>query len=222
MEWLMGKGKKTKIINTEEVKENKPYLEESYLNNSVMDKAVIKEIISLPPGIDYNEWIATHTLGHFNTLNLLYGCISEVCTTTTCPVMSAPGALTYLWYDEKGKKTKTLIPAPQYIDYVMTYVEKHVHDNSIFPSKFGMTFPSHFVATVKKIEKLLFHVLVHLFFTHYLDFVNMGLHTHLNCAFMNFVIFNQEFNTLDPKEMAPLEDLAQLMGLMPPPPIPVQ
>lgn len=84
-----------------------------------------------------------------------------------------------------------------------------------------MTFPSHFVATVKKIEKLLFHVLVHLFFAHYLDFVNMGLHTHLNCAFMNFVIFNQEFNTLDPKEMAPLEDLAQVMGLVPPPPIPV-
>jgi len=43
----------------------------------------------------------------------------------------------YSWQEEKGKKTKTLIPAPQYIDYVMTYVEKHVQDNTVFPSKFG-------------------------------------------------------------------------------------
>lgn len=43
----------------------------------------------------------------------------------------------------------------------------------------------------------------------------MDLHPHLNCVFMNFVLFNQEFNTLDSKEMAPLDDLAQAMGLLP-------
>ncbi|KAK3745976.1 hypothetical protein QZH41_014653 [Actinostola sp. cb2023] len=133
------KGKK-KIINTEEIKENKTYLEEAYITCSIMSKTEIQEMISKPEGIDYNEWIATHSkyaLGHFNTINLLYGCISEVCTATTCPMMSAPGGLPYSWQEEKGKKTKTLIPAPQYIDYVMTYVEKHVQDNAVFPSKFG-------------------------------------------------------------------------------------
>ncbi|XP_020895039.1 MOB kinase activator-like 2 isoform X1 [Exaiptasia diaphana] len=134
---LPRKGKK-KIINTEEVKENKPYLEEVYLTCTIMNKTEILDVLAKPEGIDYNEWIATHTLGHFNTINLLYGCISEVCTATTCPMMSAPGGLPYSWQgEEKGKKTKTLIPAPQYIDYVMTYVEKHVQDNTVFPSKFG-------------------------------------------------------------------------------------
>lgn len=77
-----------------------------------------------------------------------------------------------------------------------------------------MVFPGHFTTIVTKIEKLLFHVLVHLFFAHYLDMVNLELHPHLNCVFMNFILFNREFNSLDSKEMAPLEDLAQAMGLV--------
>ena len=41
----------------------------------------------------------------------------------------------YLWYDDKGKKTK--LPAPQYIDMVMTMVQKQVFDESVFPTKYG-------------------------------------------------------------------------------------
>jgi hypothetical protein len=59
---ILRKGKKTKIVSTEEVKENKPYLEESYLNSSIMSKAEIQEIINHPTGLDYNEWIATHSM----------------------------------------------------------------------------------------------------------------------------------------------------------------
>ncbi|EDO38953.1 predicted protein [Nematostella vectensis] len=217
MEWLIGKGKKKTIVEeTKEVKENKPYLEEQYLKSCILNRNEIEQTVSQPTGIDFNEWIASHTLGHFNQINLLYGCIIEVCTAASCPTMSGPGALTYLWCDDKGKKTKASIAAPQYIDYVMTYVEKYVHDDAVFPSKFGMTFPSTFLTTVKKIEKLLFHVLAHLFCAHYADFVKLELHAHLNCVFINFYLFNMEFNTLDPKETAPLDDLIQAMDLAPP------
>lgn len=41
----------------------------------------------------------------------------------------------YFWTDERGKRFK--IAAPQYIDYVMTYTQKTVNDESIFPTKFG-------------------------------------------------------------------------------------
>lgn len=41
----------------------------------------------------------------------------------------------YLWIDEKGKRCK--VAAPQYIDYVMTFTQKTINDESIFPTKFG-------------------------------------------------------------------------------------
>lgn len=40
-----------------------------------------------------------------------------------------------MWIDERGKRCK--LPAPQYIDYVMTFTQKTVNDESVFPTKFG-------------------------------------------------------------------------------------
>lgn len=40
-----------------------------------------------------------------------------------------------LWQDEKGKKIKCT--APQYVDFVMSSVQKIVTDEDIFPTKYG-------------------------------------------------------------------------------------
>lgn len=57
-----------------------------------------------------------------------------------------------------------------------------------------------------------------MFYAHYKDFINFELHVHLNTLFMDFMVFSQEFNLLDVKEMAPLDDLIHAMGLLNPPP----
>ena len=49
--------------------------------------------------------------------------------------MMGPATRQYLWFDEKGKKTR--VAAPQYVDYVMTFTQKTINDESIFPTKFG-------------------------------------------------------------------------------------
>lgn len=41
----------------------------------------------------------------------------------------------YFWFDDKGKKIK--VAAPQYIDFVMTFIQKTFNDESVFPIKFG-------------------------------------------------------------------------------------
>lgn len=41
----------------------------------------------------------------------------------------------YLWYDDKGKKNRC--PAPQYIDYAMTYTQRTISDESYFPTKYA-------------------------------------------------------------------------------------
>lgn len=209
----MGKGKK-KIVEPE-IKEDKPYMEECYVNSFIREMSELKELVPLPPSIDLNEWIATNTLAFFNQVDLLYGSVCEKCTVTVCPTMSAPGALVYLWHDDKGKKiTKTNVSAPQYIDYVMTCCHKYLHDDAVFPTKYGLTFPPTFMATVRKIFKLLFHVQAHMYYAHFSDFVNHELYSYLNTVLMNFILFQQEFHLLDPKETAPLDDLLLAMGLI--------
>ena len=41
----------------------------------------------------------------------------------------------YTWIDANRKRVK--LPAPQYIDYVLTWVEGLIKDESVFPTKAG-------------------------------------------------------------------------------------
>jgi hypothetical protein len=43
-----------------------------------------------------------------------------------------------MWMDDKGKKSR--LSAPQYVDYVMTYVQKTANDEAIFPTKVRIRF----------------------------------------------------------------------------------
>ena len=44
----------------------------------------------------------------------------------------------YFWHDEKGKKFKCT--APEYVDYVMSFIQKDILEESVFPTKFGKFF----------------------------------------------------------------------------------
>jgi len=145
-------------------------------------------------------WYVFLAIGFFEHINLIYGTISEFCTPSSCPDMLGPGPRQYLWVDEKGKKSR--LSAPQYIDYIMTYVQKTINDESTFPTKHGNDFPSSFFDShIKKIHKLLFHVLAHIYHSHFKEIVLLQLHAHLNAVFVHFVEFNLRFHTVDEKEL---------------------
>ncbi|XP_043267618.1 MOB kinase activator-like 2 isoform X2 [Venturia canescens] len=188
----------------------KLYLEEAALERQ-LPELDLRMLVDLPPGLDYNEWLASHTLALFNHINLFYGTISEFCTSTGCPDMTGPGLRTYLWFDEKGKKTR--VAAPQYIDYVMTFTQRTVSDETIFPTKYANEFPSSFESIVRKILRLLYHVVAHIYHCHFREVALLGLHAHLNCVFAHLTLLNQRFNLIDPKETEILGDLeAALLG----------
>lgn len=189
------------------MKETKPYLEKKVYDSFITSKEEIKGMVVLPGGIDFNEWLATHTLTLFNSVNQICGALTEFCTASTCPTMAA-GSVMYSWYGRKGK-----ISAPQYIDLVMTHIQKHVEDESCLPSKYGSTFPTSFSTTVKKFLKLLFHVVGHLYYSHIEEIVNLQLHAHLNTVFIHLMYFDNRFSLLEARDTAPLDDLAQAMNL---------
>ncbi|KAK7089126.1 hypothetical protein V1264_024892 [Littorina saxatilis] len=69
--------------------EQKQYLEESCLRERVIEADFIK-LVQLPPSLDSNEWLATHTISFFNHVNLMYGVVSEYCTSESCASMIGP------------------------------------------------------------------------------------------------------------------------------------
>eukprot|EP00058_Branchiostoma_floridae_P022774 XP_002608264.1 hypothetical protein BRAFLDRAFT_87942 [Branchiostoma floridae] len=233
--WLAARAWRQKASKKEKkpvIEEKKEYLDQQYVQAAITDQD-LRIIVRLPEGIDQDEWLATNTISFFHNINLLYSTISEYCTSSTCPNMSGPGNTKqfyggqatsgragdggsirqYTWYDEKGKKTKC--SAAQYVDYVMSFMDKHITDESVFPTKFGHTFPNGFEATVKKFFRLLLHVISHIYHAHYRELVHLDVHAHMNSAFAHFILFTHEFRLIDPKETVVLDDLVEAMHIFP-------
>lgn len=116
--------------------------------------------------------------------------------------------------DEKGKKSR--LSAPQYIDYIMTYVQKTINDEGTFPTKHGNDFPSSFDTQIRKITRLLFHVLAHVYHSHFKEIVLLQLHAHLNAVFVHFVEFSLRFQLVEEKELEVLEDLIVALKIVTP------
>jgi hypothetical protein len=85
-------------------------------------------------------------------------------------------------------------------------------------------FPPSFESLVKKILRLLFHVIAHLYHGHFKEIVMLNLHSHLNCLFAHLILFNDRYRMIDDKETEVLADLVVALRLRddaPPPPPPV-
>lgn len=193
---------------TPTTEESRPYLEDDFIQERIIDVDLLPLVLT-PCRVDYNEWIATHTLTFFEHINLVYGCVSEFCQFTACTTMTGPGSIQYQWIDDRGKKCKCT--APQYVDYVMSFAQKYIYDESVFPTKYGNPFPSSFETTVKKIHRLLLHVLAHIYQCHWRHLVLLQLHGHVNTLAYHFLTFNKQFSLVEDKESEVLDDLLDML-----------
>lgn len=80
---------------------------------------------------------------------------------------------------------------------------------SFFFGREGAAFPKNFVSAVKVIFKRLFRIYGHIYHKHFQRVVDMGAEAHLNTCFKHFIYFIKEFNLVDDKELAPLQDLIE-------------
>ncbi|XP_071509622.1 MOB kinase activator 2-like isoform X1 [Diadema antillarum] len=192
--------------------EPKPYLDAQNVKAQIIEFD-IREIVWLPHGLEQNEWLCTNTLSFFNNVNVLYGVLAgQFCTNESCTSMSAPGNVQYQWHDDRGKKVKCT--APQYIEYVMVFAQKHIDDEGVFPTKYGKVFPADFESVVQRILRFLFQVLEHIYCAHYDHMMRLDLHCHLNTIFTHMVLFTQEFKLLERKEISgSLEDLKEALHI---------
>ena len=187
------------------------YTDEYNLKMAVVEYQDIVKLIKQQPMIDYHEWLAFNTKMFFDQINILFGAISDCCTTQTCPTMSAPNNTQFHWLDEKGKKFK--YSASQYIDTVLSYTAKTIGDEALFPTLQGRHFPANFEPLVKKLLKHLFHVLAHMYHMHYKELLALKLNTYINSIYFHLYSFARATALLDEKDMEIMDSLNRsLMG----------
>ncbi|XP_063636339.1 MOB kinase activator-like 2 isoform X2 [Cydia splendana] len=191
----------------------KLYLQEALLERK-LPELDMRQLVDLPRHLDYNEWLASHTLALFEHVNLVYGAVSEFCTASSCPDMSGPGGRVYAWVDERGKKAR--VAAPQYVDYVMTLTQNTVNDETLFPTKYANEFPAMFESVVRRVVRLLFHVVAHLYAAHFRELALLRLHAHLHLTFAHLTALDARFQLLDHKETEVLRDLEVALRLSEP------
>ncbi|KAH9473007.1 hypothetical protein MJO28_001153 [Puccinia striiformis f. sp. tritici] len=167
----------------------------------------LRSAVTLPEGEDLNEWLAVNTLDFYNQINMLYGTVTEFCTPTECPVMSAGSRYEYHWHDGKEFKKATKVSAPEYVEYLMNWVQGFLDDEKIFPSKIGQEFPKTFKSTIQSIVRRLFRVYAHLYNHHFAQICALGIEAHLNTSYRHFYFFIDEFELIKKDELIPLAEL---------------
>ncbi|RKO84377.1 mob as tumor suppressor, partial [Blyttiomyces helicus] len=83
----------------------------------------LRAAVELPEETTREEWLAVNTVDFYNQINLLYGCVSEYCTGVACPAMTAGPRYEYLWADGKAVPRPVKCTAPEYIEYLLSWVE---------------------------------------------------------------------------------------------------
>jgi len=174
-----------------------------YLSKPFVEAALVKgnfkTIVMLPKYVDVSEWVAVNIFDFFNNLNLFYAVIAECCNSQTCPTMSAGPNVDYTWIDSNSRQVK--LPAPTYIDYVVTWVQKTLDDENVFPTKAGREFPPNFPKTVKHIYRQLLRVFAHLYHAHYHQLLHLRSEPHFNSLFAHFLAFGREYTLLEQKDL---------------------
>eukprot|EP01103_Thecamoeba_quadrilineata_P017514 TRINITY_DN6251_c0_g1_i1.p1 TRINITY_DN6251_c0_g1~~TRINITY_DN6251_c0_g1_i1.p1 ORF type:complete len:217 (-),score=33.83 TRINITY_DN6251_c0_g1_i1:151-801(-) len=199
--------KKTQSTKQKKNKESSKQYQLKKYAEATLGSGNLRLAVVLPEGEDLNEWLAVNTVDFFNQINMLYGTITEFCTATECPVMTAGPKYEYHWADGANIKKAIKVPAPDYVDYLMVWVQNQLDDETIFPSKIGVQFPKNFQSIVKNIFKRLFRVYAHIYHSHFTKIISLGEEAHLNTSFKHFIYFIQEFNLVEKKELAPLQEL---------------
>jgi MOB kinase activator 1 len=119
----------------------------------------------------------------------------------------------FFWHDSERRELS--LPAPSYIDYVMSWLQNVLDDESNFPTKSGHTFPHNFPHTARHMYKHLFRIFAHLYHAHFEQIVHLSIEAHFNSLFAHFLSFGKEFELFTMKDlMGGPQGAAQSVGLL--------
>jgi MOB kinase activator 1 len=164
----------------------------------------LRAVVRCPPNEDKNEWIAANTVDFFNEISLLYGIVGDDGKRFSVGEGFPPG-FEYRWQAPGTDSKPIKCSSPDYVDYVMTWVEDQINNEEIFPVQESTPFPANFESYVKDMYKRMFRIFAILYHQHFAMIEELEAAAHLNTCFKHFMFFCYEFDLVDEKELKALK-----------------
>jgi len=177
----------------------------SKLTQRTLGAGNLKEAVIKPKGEDINEWLATNAVDFYNEIQLLVDMIHEDQGRFQKPGEGFPASFEYRWNDGKSA-SPVRCSSPEYIDFVLEWIENTVTDESIFVIAEDTKFPDDFDATIQRIFTRMFRIFAIIYHSHFKYIEEQGAASHLNTSFKHFVFFAYENGLLEDKEIKALEE----------------
>lgn len=179
------------------------------------DEVDLQHTIKTPSRICEKEWLATHILSLSNNIKLLYELIGPYCTPSTCPKMC--GVRGELFYQEKegaGNKREThVFSAPGYADWAFQKLTEIAEDQEYFPTKYGIEFNPGLISEYRRICRILYAILSHMYANHYAQLQQFGdMHLYLNTLFIHLVLLGDDYGLIDSADRTGLDDLIAILA----------
>ena len=180
------------------------FLSEPFVSTSLV-KGSFKTIVKLPKYVDLKEWVALNVFEFYTNLSQFYSVIQEYVTPEQYPTMNAGPGVDYLWLDANNKNI--ILPANQYIDLALSWINNKITDRSLFPTSNGIQFAANFPRDVQRIMIQMFRIIAHIYYHHFDKIVHLSLEAHWNSFFAHFISFINEYRIIDEREIMPLRKL---------------
>ncbi|KAI8057909.1 Mob1/phocein [Syncephalis plumigaleata] len=104
-----------------------------------------------------------------------------------------------------------LIPAPDYIDNVMQWGLRIIDDPQLLSGKPDKLFARMLPTIIRTLFKRLFRIFAHIYHAHLNAIQTLEQEAHLNTSFTHFILFAQEFNLIDERELHPMAEVIALL-----------
>lgn len=187
-----------------------PTIPEGAISDQTLESGNLRNAVVLPEGENEHEWIAFNIWDFHKQINMLYGTVLPHCTAHRCELMNAGRMYKYYWSDSSSRRPQAL-PAPNYIDNLMTWVSELLDNEAIFPTRQEGKFPDDIRNICGKIFRRLFRVYAHIYICHMDDIRRLQEEAHLNTSFKHFIYFVQEFQLISKNELAPLQKVIDVL-----------
>ena len=171
----------------------------------------MRSTVALPPGEDYNDWVAVNVVDFFNEVSLIWGIVLE----TELPAYKAgegfPVGFEYLWADGVTIKKPIRCSSTEYVDYVMTWIEDKINDESVFPVGEDVPFPKNYATITKQIFTRMFRIFAIIYTQHFSRVEQLGAAAHLNTSFKHLIYFIWEFDLIEQRELPAMSDIVKAL-----------
>merc|ERR1719230_1798500 len=119
-----------------------------------------------------------------------------------------------MFYQENTSSGKSnLLSAPGYVDWAFTKLQEIAEDQNYFPTKYGSEFSPGFHSELKKVCRILFAIISHMYANHYNQLQSLGdMHLYLNTLLIHLVLLGDEYGLLEPSERSNLDDLIAVLA----------